>query len=413
MNVYLKPFNADGTVIAPPSKSFAHRYLILAYLSGGNSVVNNVGDSEDVAATLSALTAIGARVRLKDGNAYFSENAPAPEFCEIDCGESGSTLRFMMPVVAALGINARFTGKGRLMQRPVSDMENAVNGHGAIICDHAVTGRLSAGTYTLNASVSSQFVSGLLLALSAVKGESRIILTGKEVSAGYVEITLSALKEYGVTVRREKDGFIITGGTYKRVKEITAEGDWSGATFPLCIGAVTGRVTVKGLKYPSLQSDCKIVKILQDFGADITVDKNGVTAKRGNLYGVTDIYCENVPDAVQAICAVASFCKGVTTLTGVERLRYKESDRISAVIGLLERAGIRAEYKDGTLTVFGGKPTGGKFDGGKDHRTVMSAAVIACGAEGDSVIEGAEYVAKSYRGFFGDLKRIGGTDVDF
>ena len=411
MKVKITPFNACGEVIAPPSKSFAHRYLIAAYLAGKKCTVKNVGNSDDVNATVRALKSLGGKLERKGDDVVVLGKEKADNVT-VDCGESGSTLRFLLPVAAALGINAEFTGSERLLSRPIEDIARAVEGHSAVITGHKTCGRLQAGKYILDGSLSSQFITGLLFALSVLDGESEIVLTGKRVSAGYIDITLSVLREFGVQITETATGYIITGG-YNPPSEVTVEGDWSGAAFMLSIGALTGEVTVKNLKYPSLQSDSAIVGILQKFGVCLTADKNSVTAKKGDISGVNAIDCENCPDIAQVISSIAAFYKGETVLTGIKRLKIKESDRIIAIINTLASCGIKAVSDGENLTVFGGNPKGGSFDGGNDHRTVMSSAVIACGADGVSVIDGAEHCAKSYPEFFEDLKRLGGkVDVN-
>lgn len=406
MKVKLAPFNAAGTVFAPPSKSFAHRYIIAAFLSGKKCVIENAGGSDDVNATIGALKSLGGIIERKGETVIVSGRSPVVH-AVVDCKESGSTLRFLLPIAAALGIDAFFTGSGRLMFRPIDDLARSIEGHGAVISGHETRGKLKSGVYYLDASLSSQFVTGLLFALSATEGESEIVLKGEKVSKGYIDITLSVLKEFGVKIEETATGYNVSGG-YNPPEKVTVEGDWSGAAFPLAIGALTGCVTVKNLKYPTLQSDGAIVEILRKFGAEVSVSGDAVTVKKSALNGIDGINCQDFPDIAQVICSVAAFANGKTQLTGVNRLKIKESDRIAAIINTLESCGIQAEYNGNALTVHGGTPKGGTFDGGKDHRTVMSAAVIGAAADGVSTITQAEYCAKSYPDFFEDIKRLGG-----
>ena len=411
MKVVLSPFKADGEIFAPPSKSFAHRYIIAAFLAGKKCAIENVGFSEDVFATVSAVESLGGIIE-KNGDTVIVNGRTPVKQAIIDCGESGSTMRFLMPVAAALGIDALFTGKGKLMSRPVEDIAAAVNGHGANISGHKVKGKLACGTYYINGGLSSQFASGLLFALSVLSGDSEIIFTGDRVSKGYIGITVSVLREFGVEISETGAGYKIKGG-FNPPEKVSVEGDWSGAAFPLAIGALCGKATVNNLKYPSLQPDSAILDMLRKFGAKVSIENGKIAVKKGTLSGIEEIYCENFPDIAQVICSVAAFCNGKTRLTGIERLKIKESDRIAAIIDTLKTCGIRAEYDGAALTVYGGTPKGGDFDGGKDHRTVMSAAVIACSADGISIIDGAEYCAKSYPSFFGDIKLLGGkADVN-
>lgn len=412
MDIKIKPFAIRGELTAPPSKSFAHRYMIAAFLSGGKCSVENVGDSDDVNFTLSAIKDLGAIVS-RHGDAVEISGRKTVEKAVVGCGESGSTLRFLIPVAAALGINAEFTGKGKLLSRPIDDLAYALSQGGAKLSGHTVSGRLKSGEYRVNAGVSSQVITGMLFALSFIKGESRLILTGNIVSAGYIDITLEVLKEFGIQITRRENVFEISGGfdAAKIPTTCRTEGDWSGAAFPLAMAATGGAVTVKGLNFPSLQRDCVFLEILKNFGAWVKIEetKDGaeITVKKGNLSAIT-ADCENIPDLAQAISVVAAYADGVTVLRGVERLRLKESDRISAIIQTLGCAGIKAEHVGGEIKIYGGRPHGGKFYGGKDHRTVMSAAALAAGADGDSVIEDAEYYAKSYPEFIEDIKKAGG-----
>ena len=366
-----------------------------------------MGNSDDVNATIGALKSLGGIIERKGDDVIVSGRVPVVH-AVVDCRESGSTLRFLLPVAAALGISAEFTGGGRLMSRPVEDLTSSLNGHGVVVTGHRISGKLESGKYYLDASLSSQFVTGMLFALSAIEGESEIVLKGEKVSKGYIDITVSVLKEFGIKIEETATGYKVSGG-YNPPEKVNVEGDWSGAAFPLAIGALTGKVTVKNLKYPTLQADGAIIGILKKFGAEVSVSKGAVTVKKAALNGIDEINCENFPDIAQVICSVAAFAKGKTRLTGVERLKIKESDRIAAIINTLKSCGIKAEYDGIALTVYGGTPKGGKFDGGKDHRTVMSAAVIgAAAADGVSEITEAEYCAKSYPDFFKDIKRLGG-----
>nr|MBO4517393.1 3-phosphoshikimate 1-carboxyvinyltransferase [Clostridia bacterium] len=406
MKVVLSPFKADGEISAPPSKSFAHRYIIAAFLAGKKCAIHNVGFSEDVISTVSAVRSLGGIVEKKGDTVIVSGKAPVRQ-ATVDCGESGSTMRFLMPVAAALGIEASFTGRGKLISRPVEDISAAIQGHGATVFGHTVRGKLVCGVYRISGNLSSQFASGLLFALSALSGDSEIIFTGDRVSKGYIDITVSVLREFGVKISETVAGYKIKGG-FNPPEKAFVEGDWSGAASPLAIGALCGRVAVKNLKYPSLQPDSAVLDILCRFGAKASAEKDKITVEKGTLCGIDEIYCENFPDIAQVICSVAAFSSGTTRLTGVNRLKIKESDRIAAIINTLKTCGVRAEYDGVSLTVYGGAPKGGDFDGGKDHRTVMSAAVIAAAADGISTITESEYCAKSYPSFFEDIKLLGG-----
>ncbi|MBQ3235225.1 MAG: 3-phosphoshikimate 1-carboxyvinyltransferase [Clostridia bacterium] len=408
----IKPTEYNGEIQAPPSKSFAHRILICAYLSGKEITVKNIGESDDAIVTLNALKTLGATVtKIEDGVIVKKGELPSNKVI-IDCNESGSSLRFLLPVVSALGVKAEFTGRGKLLQRPIKELVDCLNLHDALIDGYTVSGKLSKGEYLVDGSISSQYVTGLMLALSALEGESEIIVNGTLVSEPYVNITISVLKDFGVEVLKTQRGYKIIGGYNPNKTEFTVEGDWSGVAFPLVAGAVGGDVTVKGLNLNSVQGDIEILKILDSFGASVTQNGDSVTVKKSTLSGVT-LDMDNVPDLCQIVSVLGAYACGTTEIYGVERLKIKESDRIQAIIDMLGACSIKAEYNGEKITIYGGKPKGATLSGGKDHRTVMSSAVLAGSADGESAITGAEYYRKSYPEFVKDFRAIGGEiDVE-
>ena len=403
----ITPKTFSGEIIAPPAKSFAHRILICAFLSNKEITVRNIGDSVDVFATLSALQTMGAQVEKIDGGVKIKKTQISSDKLIINCFESGSTLRFLLPVACALGLKAEFTGKGKLLERPVKELVDVINRKGAKIRVLLVDGKLSSGVYEIAGNISSQYITGLMLALSVIDGESEIIIKGETVSKPYIDITLSVLNDFGVKVTKTENGYKIVGGYNPKTNDITVEGDWSGSAFPLSLGAINGNVTISGLNLSSVQGDRKIIDILKSFGATVIENGDKVTVKKSNLKGI-ETNVENVPDLSQVIAVLGAYASGETKLYGVERLKLKESDRIQAILSTLSVAGVNAEYDGEKITVHGGKVTGGKFDGGKDHRTVMSAVVLASGAETGSKIIDAKYYEKSYPTFVSDYKKLGG-----
>lgn len=409
MKVSISPSKLSGIVNAPPSKSYAHRILIASFLSGQKVRVKNVGDSADVKATLGALSSIGAKVEQIDSGVIISrENISGKR--EIYCKESGSTLRFLLPVVASLGINGEFTGEKRLMERPLGELIDTLNDKGANIANREVKGKLVSGEYKINAGVSSQYITGLLFALPILDGDSKLILEGNVVSKGYIDITLDVLAQFGVTIEKTDYGFFIKGNqVYTPPKEdIFVEGDYSGSAFTLSIGALSsGGIRVDGLNPNSKQGDKEIVEVLKKFGAKVIVKGSSVSVSRGELKAIS-LDCENIPDLVQIISVVASFAQGESKLYNVDRLRIKESDRVQAILDMLSASNIKARYSDNAIYVSGGEPKGGVFDGGNDHRTVMSSAVLGLNATSDSNVLGAEAITKSYPNFFQDIIKLGG-----
>ena len=408
----VKPTKLNGEIFAPPSKSFAHRILICAYLSGKRITVKNIGSSDDAFVTLNALKTMGAKIsEISDGVVIEKGEMPSDKVV-IDCGESGSSLRFLLPVASALGLKATFTGRGKLLERPIKELTSTLNLHGANIDGYEVKGKLLSGVYEIDGNISSQYVTGLLLALSTLDGESEIVINGKLVSEPYVDITLSVLSSFGVEYSKTSSGYKIKGGYNATVTEHTVEGDWSGASFPLVLGAIGGEVTVRGLNLNSVQGDRKILKILERFGANVSLNGDSVTVKKSTLNAIS-LDMDDVPDLCQIVSVLGAYAKGTTEIYGVERLKIKESDRILAIKNMLKVAKINSEYDGEKIIVHGGLVNGGEFDGGKDHRTVMSSAVLATSANGDSVINGAEFYRKSYPEFTSDYKKLGGVlDVE-
>ena len=407
MNARITPSTISGEIVAPPSKSYAHRILIASYLSGQKVSVHNVGNSSDVLATLGALQALGAQVEVGNGSVTI-EKKNLPNAATLDCNESGSTLRFLLPIAAALGVNATFTGRGRLLSRPISELTQSLNDNGADIVGFTVNGKLRAGRFTIPANVSSQYITGLLFALPLLDGDSQIVFVGEPVSQGYLDVTLDVLKQFGIQIERTDYGYFVKGNQrYEATADPVVEGDYSGAAFMLSLGAICGSVTVKGLNALSMQGDAQITQVLQKFGAKVTVSGDTVRVEKRQLNAI-ELDCENIPDLVQVIAVVACYANGVTVLKNVSRLRLKESDRVQAIIDQLHAAGVHCKCDDGCLFVYGKEPHAATFSGGNDHRTVMSATVLALGAHGQSEIVGAQPFTKSYPDFYKDISKLGG-----
>lgn len=412
MSVIVRPHSLRGTVQAPPSKSYAHRYLIAAYLSGRPCTIVGAGDSRDIRATLDALGALGLRYR-REGDDVAVLGVEHPNKATVYCHESGSTLRFLLPVAAALGIPSAFTAAAGLMARPVEGLVTALNAHGAAIDGLRVSGRLTAGEYVVDGTVSSQYITGLLFALPLLDGDSRVVVSGGMVSKAYVDVTLDVLSVAGVSVEKTAYGFSVRGRqTYRLPDAVNVEGDWSAAAFMLAAGALGGPVTVANLDPCSLQGDAAILSVLDRLGAHVRVSDRAVTVSRGALRAFS-VDVDEIPDLAQIIAVLAAYAEGDSILSGVERLRLKESDRLAAITDMLAASGVRCRLVGRTLVVTGGTPAGGAFEGGGDHRTVMSACILAAYAAGDSRVSTPSAVGKSYPDFFKDFSILGGqTDGD-
>lgn len=428
MNVGISKFSAKGSVVAPPSKSLAHRLLIAAALKNGRAVVKNIGYSADVTRTCDCLTALGAKITIENGNAEVCgiKNSAAKDFSGekdfiLNAGESGSTLRFLMPVVAALGIRAEFICDDGLLRRPVDEIINVLSAHGEKIektsRGYVLSGKIHSGKYVIDCSVSSQFASGLAFALPLLNGESTLEITGKPSSESYFDMTLSVLEQRGIKFKKAGyKSIIFNKSDYSLPNETVIPGDFSSAALMLAFGALGGDVTVSGLSGSCSggQGDEKIVDLLRRFGAGITVGNDFIRVTHKAINPIEADFSDT-PDLAPVVCALAAFARGKSTFRGVERLKYKECDRLFAIIDMLKKAGIKTEYTGGVLTVFGGEPKGGAtFEGFGDHRMVMASAVLASGIEPTSVIKNTECVSKSYPDFFADFKRLGGKiDVGF
>lgn len=397
-----------GQVEAISSKSWLHRALICAAMGEQPTRLRWRSCGEDVAATVRCLEALGAQLTPQtDGLSVCGGKTVSPAV--LDCGESGSTLRFLLPLAGALGVQAAFYASGRLPQRPLSPLYEQLGSHGYALSEQGVVplrgeGRLRGGVYRLPGNVSSQYVSGLLMALPLLVDDSEIMLTSKLESRPYVDLTLDLLRRFGVEIRETGDGFFVPGGQRPRTPgELTAEGDWSNAAFWLCAGALSaGGVTVCGLDPASRQGDRAVCDILSRFGAVLTVDGRRISVRRGNLRGI-DVDCAQIPDLLPVLAAVAAGAEGTTRFYHAQRLRLKESDRLKTVAQTLSALGARVQEQPDGLTVEGCSCLeGGCVSGHNDHRIVMMAAVAAALCKRPVCIEQAQAVDKSYPDFFRD-----------
>lgn len=416
MTVKVYPFEANGSVAAPPSKSLAHRFLIVAALKKGRTIVKNVGFSSDVFRTCDCLTALGAEIEVKGGNAVVHGVENPVDGAILYVGESGSTLRFLMPIVAALGVKAKFVCEKSLLLRPMEELISVLGEHGAktekLADGYSVSGKIVSGKYVLSGGVSSQYASGLALALPLLSGRSSIVFTGGLVSKSYFDMTRSVLSAAGIEYKKEGYKSIIEGKCdYNLPDEVVCHGDFSALAYLLCLGAVCGDVTVTGIEKDE-QGDGEIVEILRKIGAEVIAGGNFVRVKKREINPAA-IDCSSVPDLVPALCAVLCYAEGESVLKGVSRLKYKESDRVKACIDMCGKLGVFAELNGDDLKICGGNPKGGiTLNGYGDHRTVMAGVIAAAGLREACYITDAEKVDKSYPDFFGAITCLGGkTDV--
>lgn len=409
MNIKITPNRLKGKVKMPPSKSAAHRLLICAALSEDESYITPKCTSDDIKATVSCLKELGANIKETE-EGYIVSKGKVNKNCTLDFYESGSTARFLLPIAAALGADATMVGRGRLPERPMAPLTNVLRKNGVeVSMDNlpiTIKGNLNAGDFELAGNISSQYVSGLLFATPLLKNDSQITLTSPLESTGYVDMTLKAMSEFGVSVGKGKDSYKIKSQEYKG-KNMVIEGDWSQAAFFMSAAAIGSEIQIEGLDLDSLQGDKACLDIFARFGADVSVTDNKIKVKKNRLEGIT-VDASNIPDMVPALAATAAFAKGKTVIHSAERLRLKESDRIKTTIAALNQMGIKTEEKPDGMIIYGGEPKGAVIDGAGDHRIVMAFSVVAAYAKGESVITGAEAISKSYPEFFSEFKKLEG-----
>lgn len=399
-----------GVVTLPPSKSLGHRAVICAALAalggGGASAIRNLGASEDIDATVCCMAALGAAVR-REGDVLAIEAGlrPQGEEIQLDCAESGSTLRFLLPLAALTGETFLFRGRGRLMQRPLGVYEE-IFAQAGVLCERGgdtvrVRGPLKAGVYRLPGDVSSQFITGLLLALPLAAGDSELHLTTALESRGYVDLTLDVMRRFGVAVQQESERlFRIPGGQRYRAADYTVEGDYSQAAFFLGAAALGRPVACAGLLPGSLQGDAEILRILERMGARIT-ERDGALHVQAERLRAVMVDASQIPDLVPPVAALCCFCEGTSRIVNAGRLRLKESDRLRALAAELGKLGARVEELEDGLVIAGAQSlSGGRVDAHGDHRIAMALALAAIRCKKPVELSGWRHVNKSYPAFW-------------
>ena len=411
MDIVIHPSSLSGSIEAIPSKSYAHRLLICAAMADRPSFIALCGTNDDIDATARCLKALGADIVYKDGGLHVTPISGRPKHAVLDCGESGSTLRFLLPVAAALGIKSRFIGRGRLPYRPLEPLISRLREHGCTLSDEhlpiTVSGKLTGGVYELPGNISSQYITGLLLALPASGGGEIRIMTELQ-SIRYVEMTIGVMKQFGIDVVQNGSVYSVPAGVYRSPGVVKVPGDWSNAAVWLCVGALSGRISVSGLSLDDAQGDSAVVDILRKFGADVAIDGDIVTVQKAPLAGIT-VDAGNIPDIIPPVAFVAANACGYTNIINAGRLRLKESDRLSVLAHNLEALGCIVWETSDSLRIMGQETTsGGKLNGYNDHRIVMSAVVGGVNSVEGVTVSDSEAVNKSYPDFFTDFRRLGG-----
>lgn len=394
--VIITPSPLSGKITVPPSKSISHRALICAALADGKSEITNLLDCADTKATIDILRAFGAGIT-QNGNITVVEGIKKPSAEVIaDCCESGSTLRFLIPVAAALGCSAEFRGRAKLPERPITPYFTELSKNGITFetstMPYKIYGQLKAGEYSLAGNISSQFISGLLFALPLLNGDSEIILTSPLESKPYVDITIAELKKFGVEISETDFGYFVSGNQRYKPFNTAIEADMSQAAFFAVANALGSKIEIEGLNPSSLQGDRAILDI----------------AKKANGKAF-DVDASQIPDLVPILTVLAALSEGISHITNCGRLRIKECDRLAVITEELNRLGAKITELPDSLIVEGVKRLhGGICESHTDHRIPMSLAIASVRGSGPITINGAECVSKSYPTFFEDFVSLGG-----
>lgn len=411
MEVKITPKKLIGRIAAPSSKSASHRVMIAAALAEGVSELSQISSSKDIEATAAAMNALGANV-LHDDGIYTVMGIKYPaKTAVIDCCESGSTLRFIMPIAAALGCTCEFRGRGKLPERPITPYIREMGKHGVTITREegvmpfSMSGKLTGGEYELEGNISSQFITGLLFALPLCSGDSVIRLTSRLESKPYVDMTVGALKLFGIEIGESADGnglllYTIKGGQKYRSTNCTVEGDYSQAAFFFAANALGSEVKIDNLNESSVQGDKKILEIIEEIGYNKI--SGGLSAFTADV--------SDIPDLVPILTVLGCFTDGTSRIVGAERLKIKECDRLAAISEAMNSIGGKVTVRGDALDIEPVKSFhGGKINGCNDHRIVMASAIASTMADGEITVTDAEAVEKSYPNFWNDFRSLGGT----
>jgi 3-phosphoshikimate 1-carboxyvinyltransferase len=411
MERYVDPSAIKGTIKAPSSKSMTQRAIAAALLANGQSIIFNPSYCDDSLAAMSIAVGLGARVVPKADELIITGSAVLKEH-KLNCGESGLAIRMFSPIAALYPVEITMAGANSLKKRPMSMIEEALVQLGVKCTSHngfpplTIHGPIKGGRCEIDGSVSSQLLTGLLMALPLAVKDS-VVKVNNLKSKPYIDMTIQILNSFGITIHVvDYSLFQIPGGQKYKSCNYTVEGDWSGGAFLLVAGAINGNITIKGLNSESKQSDMAILEALKLANAKIKNDGNDITILKSELKAFSFDATES-PDLFPPLVALASYCSGTSFIKGVSRLIYKESDRAATLQTEFRKMGIKVDIDADTMSVTGGKPHGARVESHDDHRIAMAVAVTALGSEGRVFIRDSQCVAKSYPGFFDDLRQLG------
>lgn len=414
IDIFLKPSEFKGKIKVPCSKSMAHRAIFCAMLSDYPCVIKNIDLSDDISASLNIAKALGKKINCENKSITIEGQINVNSMVTLDCNESGTTFRFLLAAISALGIRAQIVGQKRLGERPYDILAKQLMDNGVVFDKQSglplnVSGKLKGGEFLLPGNISSQFISGLLIALPLLSEDSKIVLTSELQSASYVDMTLQCMKDFGVKADKTDYGYHIKGNQKYRLNSYSVEGDFSNAAFFLCGAALKGKLEVCGLDKNSLQGDKRIIDILQEMGACIQQTSKGYKISSKELSGI-EIDAKNIPDLVPVIAITMAFAKGKSIIHNTQRLKLKECDRQQAIIDILQKMGADAQLYNDDIIIYGGKELcGGVFDGYNDHRIVMSLSIAAL--KNEIAVKGAQAINKSYPNYLIDYNNVGGQYV--
>lgn len=420
--VIIAPNSLEGKVKVPPSKSISHRAIISAALAKGRSNVDNILLSEDIKATIEGMEALGAAIDVEENSCIGIQGIEHSdmEMPAINCKESGSTLRFLIPIASVVKTPVTFNGEGRLGKRPLTpyyDIFSRQNidyetTHGQLPLK--VEGSLKPDDYYIAGDISSQFITGLLYALPLLDGDSTIHITTELESKGYIDLTLDVLKHYGIHIRHENyKTFTINGNQSYVSRDYTVEGDYSQAAFWIVAGLIDNGLTIEGMRLNSSQGDRMILDIVKQMGGKIIEEENAIHILPSTTHGI-EIDASQCPDLVPILSVLASVSKGTTRIINAARLRIKESDRLASTTSELNKLGAEIIESHDSLTIHGKDHlSGGIVDSWNDHRIAMALAIASIRCTSQVKITNSDTVKKSYPTFWEDFKRVGGKIDEF
>jgi 3-phosphoshikimate 1-carboxyvinyltransferase len=420
MEVTISSSIIKGVVRAPPSKAYSHRALIASSLAGGAGVLENVSRSADALATMAACQSFGSDFYWAGQNRLeVIGRGFAPPPLPVNCGNSGATMNFLLPIASLLSEPVTFSAQGNLATRPLTHTEDALRSAGVRIASEGhppitVHGPMESPEIALDGRMGSVFISGLLFAAPLRQIDTAIAIEPPLHASAHVRMTISVLREYGIKTTSSEDmlAHLVPAGQFYLQRNYKIEGDFFAAAVLLAAGAIAGKAKVTGLNTESQQGDRKIVDLLKQMGAFVSVDKSAgsITSSAGELTGI-EIDAEEVPDLVPILAVLGCYASGKTTITNAGRLRHKGIDRLHAICENLRAMGAEVVEQEEGLVARKSSLTGAKVDSWGDHHVAMACALAALGARGKTTIKSAEAVSKSYPGFFSDLQKIG-ANVD-